>query len=711
MADVFAQVLRASLYGGILIGAVCLLRILLKSAPRKLTCMLWLLVGLRLLMPFEIESKLSLQPKLAGFDQGAWMQSEEVISEAHGEILNEQGEVLATGPLNQGRGEVLDSQGEVMITKTLMPNSQVPEITMESLFPWLWLAGVAAMGIYSLVAYLGLKQRVKDCIVLEEGTWFCPGLDTAFVLGLWRPQIYLPGLTESEMGFVVAHEKAHIARKDHWWKFLGYGVLAIHWFNPLVWLGYVLLCRDLEMACDEAVICSLELADRKAYSQALLSCAARHSLIGACPVAFGEVSVGERIRSVMKYKKPKFWICVTAILAVMVAAVCFLTVPSAEDEELAARLGGNVYTWEKKYDDVFSFEIELDEDGTCSFYDGVDPCYMGLGAWWVEDGLLKIRDDGTMKYRYFYFRVDGDDLVYLADKSAAFSYTDVADGDRFYRNEDIGNAAERLAQCREAFETWAGYESYYFSRYDWSGGAALTSVFEANYWRAGDDRLYTWENPEIDGINGGRILVKDGVGYHITYQLNSADNSDYPEWSVITNPGDMGMEGNWYETFIWENANIQYVRTDIINNNQERVTLRVVEDWSDFGRYCPYTVTFYFDADKVPLFTGITYDLDKGEHDWRRTVSTNIMQHTLDADAAIDAAYAECLAEIGKNSVFIAVRCVDKDCTDATHDHSARDCVDPNCNIQSHHHNNYDIACTVEHCDDPAHGHGDHDHH
>ena len=370
MGALFEQVLNASLYGGILIAVVCLLRMLLKAAPRKLTCLLWLLVGLRLLMPFEIESDFSLQPKLSQTEQTAWIQLAKSSTEARGEILNAQGEVISTRPTNQGWGEILNFEGEILVRKPLKPVVTDNGVALENLLPWFWFAGVATMGIYSLIAYLQLKRSVRDSIVLEDGIWFCSGLDTAFVLGLFQPQIYLPGLMESEIGFVVAHEKAHISRKDHWWKFLGYVALAIHWFNPLVWLGYVLLCRDLEMACDEAVIQSMELADRKAYSHALLSCSARHSLIGACPVAFGEVSVGERIKNVLKYKKPKFWICVIALLAVIVAAVCFLTVPSTKDEEIAARLGGNVFTWEKKELDIFSFEIDLGKDGRFYFTEG-----------------------------------------------------------------------------------------------------------------------------------------------------------------------------------------------------------------------------------------------------------------------------------------------------------------------------------------------------
>ena len=710
MVQMFEQVLHASFYGGILILAVCLLRLLLKNAPKRLTCLLWLLVGLRLLLPFEIRSDFSLQPKLPQTEQTARIQPAESDNEARGEILNVQGEVLATRPMNQGGGEILDSQGNVLVTQPLKPAAADKKVTLDSLLPWLWLAGVAVMGVYSLAAYLRLKRRVRDCIVLEEGIWFCPGLDTAFVLGILRPQIYLPGLAEAEMGFVVAHEKAHIARKDHWWKFLGYAALAVHWFNPLVWLGYVLLCRDLERACDEAVIRALDLADRKAYSQALLSCAARHSLIGACPVAFGEVSVGERIKSVMNYKKPKFWICLLAVLSVIVAAVCFLTVPSTEDEEIAARLGGNVYTWEKKYADVFSFEIELDEDGTCYFVDGVEPYRVGLGEWSVKNGILKIRDDlypsGT---GYFCFKVEEDDLVFLGDKSASFEYTKVSDGDRFYKIEDMGNGEERLAQCEEAFGMWSAYEDYHINQYNvYTGTAVLNPTSQMEYWKSGEDWLCVVTMKEVDNGRAVYYLKKDGVEYRQELYETLTDNPQGWPWSVAEESSDC-MKENWIGQFNWRTATIRYESADTINNNIERVTLTVVEDPSVFGKYCPYTVNFYFDAQKMPLRVGLTLDENKGERDWQRINATFIITQTLDADGPIDAAYVECMAALGKDSAFLREKCEDRDCTDSTHDHSARDCVDPNCTNTDHDH--YGIACTVEHCDNPAHGHGDHDHH
>ena len=707
MAELFEQVLRASLYGGILIGAVCLLRILLKNAPKRLTCLLWLLVGLRLLLPFDIQSEFSLQPKLIKTEQTARIQPAESGTEARGEILNTQGEVIATRPTTQGWGEILDSRGEILVSKPLKPAAADKEVTLGTLLPRFWLAGVAAMGLYSLIAYLRLKRRVRDCIVLEEGIWFCPGLDTAFVLGILRPQIYLPGLAEAEMGFVVAHERAHIARKDHWWKFLGYGVLAVHWFNPLVWLGYVLLCRDLEMACDEAVIRSLDLAERKAYSQALLSCAARHSLIGACPVAFGEVSVGERIKSVMNYKKPKFWICLTAVLAVIVAAVCFLTVPSTADEELAARLGGNVFTWEKKYADVFSFEIELDEDGTCYFIDGVDPYYTGYGVWCVEDGLLKIRDDGKMKYRYFYFRVDGNDLIYLAEKSAAFSYTDVADGDRFYMIQDIGNAEEKLAQCRDAFEGWLGYGAFRVIQSNaYVGTGVLNAASEMEYWKSGEDWLCVVTMKEVDNGRAVYYLKKDGVEYRQELYETLTDAPQGWPWSVAEESSDC-MEGNWLEVFNWETATILYESTDIINNNKERVTLMVVDDPSDFGKYCPYKAEFQFTDGGGAMAVTLTLDENKGEHDWCRTISS--FMGGPDYGTAIDDAYADCLAVLGQGKETDPVHCLNKDCDDMAHDHSGIHCEDTSCTNTAHDH--YGIACTVEHCDNPAHGHGDHDHH
>ena len=179
---------------------------------------------------------------------------------------------------------------------------------------WVWLLGLAAMLAYALVSYLRLRRRVRVSIPLWENIYVCDEVPSPFILGIVRPRIYLPSvLDEAQRGSVLSHERAHLARRDHWWKPLGFALLAVYWFNPLLWLAYTLLCRDIELACDERVVQFMELEERKAYSAALLNCSTNRAHFAACPVAFGEVSVKERIKSVLSYKKPGFWISLVAV--------------------------------------------------------------------------------------------------------------------------------------------------------------------------------------------------------------------------------------------------------------------------------------------------------------------------------------------------------------------------------------------------------------
>ena len=321
MNILFSNLLQVSLQGSIVIFAVLLLRLALKKAPKRTICLLWLLAGLRLLVPVQIESPVSLQPD---YQPMAWEQTGDALSVPEDDNV-------------RGRGEILDSQGKILVGKPL--ETGTPAADAEAVpdwkvwIPYLWLSGVAAMGMVSLLSYLQLKERVKDSVILSEGVWICSRIDTAFVLGFLKPRIYLPvGLTEQERAFVVAHERSHIARRDHWWKPLGFALLAVHWFNPLVWLGYVLLCRDLEMACDEAVVATMDLHQRKAYSEALVSCSAIHRTIAACPVAFAEVSGKERVMHVLSFKKPAFWITLLAVAAGIFVAVFLLTSPEKAPE-------------------------------------------------------------------------------------------------------------------------------------------------------------------------------------------------------------------------------------------------------------------------------------------------------------------------------------------------------------------------------------------
>ena len=320
MGALFQNVLEASFHGGIVIVVVLLARLVLRKAPKKYICLLWLLAALRLLMPFEIESRLSLQPEL-----NPVVQSGDVfVPEEHPEVP------AVTYPASPAMPDSQEFPDDVVIVTT--PNAvekeEIRAVDYTEIFSRVWLSVAAGMLVYSALSYLRLRRRVGDGVILSEGIWVSGRIDSPFVMGFFRPRIYLtPGLGEKEREYVLAHEKCHIRRGDQWWKLLGYITLAVHWFHPLVWLGYVLLCRDLEMACDEAVVKEMAVAERKAYSAALLACSARGHTIAACPVAFGEVSVKERIRNVLNYRKPKFWIVLIALTAIVVVAVCFLTTP------------------------------------------------------------------------------------------------------------------------------------------------------------------------------------------------------------------------------------------------------------------------------------------------------------------------------------------------------------------------------------------------
>ncbi|MBP3684297.1 MAG: M56 family metallopeptidase [Oscillospiraceae bacterium] len=335
MDAIFKTVLEMSFQASWIILAVIAARFLLKSAPKWLRCSLWALVALRLLCPVALESTLSLVPD-AKFSVKILSQAETVLPEeptvsnkAYGEILSADGEVLVEKELQQARGEILSADGELLATK---PLKKSPDAASEStLLPTFWLLGVVAMGGYAALSYLRLKKRIGPAMDLGNNTFACDYIDSPFILGIVRPKIYLPSDLDPESArYVLAHEKAHLKRRDHWWKPLGYCLLMIHWFNPLVWIAYILLCRDIELACDEKVIRQLGTVEKKAYSAALLRCSIPHRQILACPLAFGEVGVKQRVKSVLSYKKPGFWILLVSLLVVCGIAVGFLTDPETD---------------------------------------------------------------------------------------------------------------------------------------------------------------------------------------------------------------------------------------------------------------------------------------------------------------------------------------------------------------------------------------------
>ena len=310
MAELFLRIVNTSISAGWVVLAVLLLRLCLKKAPKWVNVLLWGIVAARMVFPFSIESVLSLIP------------SAETISPT---VMMEQTPSVQTGV------PALNHVINPVISGSFTPAPGASANPLQIWIPVLagiWLFGIVALFLYSAVSYCRLRRKVCEAVILRGNIYQSEKVCSPFVLGIIKPKIYLPYHMDSrEMDHVIAHEQTHIRRKDHWWKPLGFLLLTIHWFNPLMWLSYVLLCRDIELACDEKVIGKMGNAQRADYTQALVARSVDRRLIAACPLAFGEIGVKERVKSVMNYKKPAFWIVLASVIVCAVIAVCFLTNP------------------------------------------------------------------------------------------------------------------------------------------------------------------------------------------------------------------------------------------------------------------------------------------------------------------------------------------------------------------------------------------------
>ena len=348
MDDVFLKLVNLSISASWLILAVLVLRVVLKKAPKWVMPLLWGVVALRLVCPFSIESVLSLIPSAETIPS-------EIVTETREPVLYEQATLdIVTNP-------TLPSAAEVPVGVS----RQQAQVDF-NIYSVLWLAGMAALLVHALVSAGKLKKKLATAILLRDNIYESEFVDSPFVFGVVKPNIYLPmHMDEGTAAHVIAHERAHLARRDHWWKVLGYLVLALHWFNPLVWVAYILFCRDIELACDERVVKGLDGAARADYSQALLSCAAPGRAVAACPLAFGEGNIKTRVKSALHYKKPAFWVAAAAVLAVVIMAVCFLTNPKSERGSLV---------WAQKLNaaDVASIELYVPAEGKARQYKKLD---------------------------------------------------------------------------------------------------------------------------------------------------------------------------------------------------------------------------------------------------------------------------------------------------------------------------------------------------
>lgn len=343
MASVFLKLLNLSISASWLVLAVLVLRLISKRSPKWVNVLLWGIVALRLVLPFSIESAVSLIP------------SAETVSPAA--VQFDPAPTITSGV------SVIDNAVNPSLSEhfSAVPTASVnPLYVWAYLAGWVWLIGLGAMLLYALVSYLRLRRRVSVSLPIQDHIYLCDAISSPFILGVVKPHIYLPSdLDEVQRQNVLAHEQAHLARRDHWWKPLGFALLAVYWFNPVLWLAYTLLCRDIELACDERVIRTMDESAVKTYSTVLLACSMPRKAVITCPLAFGEVGVKERVRNALHYKKPAFWVVAASVAVCVVVAVCFLTDPEHETMKWAKNL---------RVDDVVRVELTIMPQATDKQY-------------------------------------------------------------------------------------------------------------------------------------------------------------------------------------------------------------------------------------------------------------------------------------------------------------------------------------------------------
>ncbi len=417
MDAVFLKILNMSITASWIVLAVIAARLLLKKAPKWITVLMWGLVGIRLVFPFSLESVFSLIPS-----------AETVPSD-----------ILYTNtPTIHSGVEAINSVVNPIISDSLAPAvgaSINPIQVIAFTASTIWIVGMVAMLIYTVVSYIRIHRKVKEAVPYQDNIRLCDHVDTPFILGVVRPKIYLPSaMREQDMKYVIAHENTHLKRHDHWWKPLGFLLLTVYWFNPILWIAYVLLCRDIELACDEKVIQDMGTENKKPYSEALINCSVPRRMIAACPLAFGECGVKERVKSVLNYRKPAFWIIVAAIIAGIVLAVCFLTNPAESPEfgmdgNNVSDQSGRIAWLREQYPQYFDLDAANGLDvyvwqmAENSYSFGVLP-HSDIHRDWISSELLDLRGTGVDAMRQILstYHLDENDIHIIPWQNPISSY-------------------------------------------------------------------------------------------------------------------------------------------------------------------------------------------------------------------------------------------------------------------------------------------------
>lgn len=375
MENVFLQILNNAITVSILILVIMLVRVLCRKMPKWITCLLWILVAAKLMMPFSVESIFSLVPTSEPIPAGIAMESNPHISSGIENVDN-----LINPALQQ----------HFTPDKTASANPLQVWMYVGTV---VWLAGTAALFLYALAAYVAIKWKVRASVRTEKNIYECDDIADPFILGILRPRIYLPsGLDEETKKYVLKHETAHLGRKDYLWKPFGFLVLSVYWFQPLCWAAYILMCGDIEYACDEKVIKGETESARADYCKALLACSMPRKMLAACPIAFGENGVKGRVKNMMNYKKPTFWISSISIVIVVIVAVCFATSPKgkeADNEKTTLAANSKMET-----DSAGTNPNETQTDSAPERITGEQEALAGNLANTEQGNIIPVRDDG-----------------------------------------------------------------------------------------------------------------------------------------------------------------------------------------------------------------------------------------------------------------------------------------------------------------------------
>ena len=628
MEAVFLKLVNMSLTAGWLVLAVLLLRLLLKDAPKYIRVILWGLVAARLMLPFSFESNFSLVPSA--------------------EPLPEEFLYAATPQVNTGI-PALNEAINPIVSQSLAPATELtsanPTQIWSFIFSQIWILGMVLMVGYALASYLLVRRRVAASIKAGYNLRICDHIESPFILGIIRPVIYLPSdMDQQTAGLVLAHEHAHLKRKDHWWKPLGFALLCVYWFNPMIWLAYVLLCRDIELACDEKVIAELGAEEKKAYSSALLDCSMQRRMIAACPLAFGEVGVKDRIKSVLNYKKPAFWLIVIAVILCIVVAVCFLTDPIVKIDPLALENWGITVTAQDPtpLGVTLAYDIPDNLDGQITIPSNQTLLQLENGEWVDVPPIVEEKDviwdfikfiypDDKAEYQRvewerFYGRLEPgeyriektlwlhkDGLGYQKEYYVEFTVPSIDN-----LPADTYESDAWLFQCLGVLEQIQSLDSYHI-RAEWAfdGDRILNDSSLLDYRKSGDTFLRIGYIPDD---NSTTAELQSGNSF---YSSVSYDGSIHWEESDAF---DLTVMAPWFYTFEWD------FRTVAVSSRKEdsdgySIGIRInspyrERDDSDEAEF--YDVEFYFDTQDHFQYAVLTEETDCARREGTfRVISTS----------------------------------------------------------------------------------------